>query len=61
MKNLYQELEQFEAELSSALEDGEPQYELNAITDNMYFKDVLDVCEAIATYKQVLIDFGYEL
>ena len=61
MKHLYQELQQFQADLSSALEDGELQEELDAITDNMYFEDVLNVCEAIAEYKQVLIDFGYEL
>lgn len=61
MKYLYQQLEQFQADLGSALEDGELQEELDAITDNLYFKDVLNVCEAIATYKQVLIDFGYEL
>ncbi len=61
MKYLYQELEQFQADLGSALEDGELQEELDAITDNLYFKDVLNVCEAIAEYKQVLIDFGYEL
>ena len=61
MKYLYQQLEQFQADLGSALEDGELQEELDAITDNLYFKDVLNVCEAIAEYKQVLIDFGYEL
>ena len=61
MKYLYQELKQLEADLSSAFEDGELQEELDAITDNLYFEDVLNVCEAIAEYKQVLIDFGYEL
>ena len=61
MKYLYQELQQFQANLSSALDDGELQKELDAMTDNIYFEDVLNVCEGIAEYKQVLIDFGYEL
>jgi len=61
MKHLYQELQQFQADLSSAFEDGELQAELDEITENIYFEDVLNVCEAIAEYKQVLIDFGYEL
>ena len=61
MKYLYQELQQFQADLSSAFEDGELQEELDAMTDNIYFEDVLNVCEAFAEYKQVLIDFGYEL
>ena len=61
MKYLYQELEQFQADLSSALDDGELQEELDEMTDNFYFEDVLNICEAIAMYKQVLIDYGYEL
>ena len=61
MKYLYQELEQFQADLHHALEDGELQKELDEMTDNLYFEDVLNVCESIAEYKQVLIDFGYEL
>ncbi len=61
MKYLYQELQQFEADLISAIEDGELQEELDEITDNLYFEEVLNVCEAIAECKQVLIDFGYEL
>jgi hypothetical protein len=61
MKHLYQELQQFEADLTSAIEDGELQEELDEMTDNFYFEDVLNVCEAIAECKQVLIDFGYEL
>jgi len=61
MKYLYQELQQFQADLSSAFEDEELQAELDEMTDNLYFEDVLNVCEAIAEYKQVLIDFGYEL
>ena len=61
MKYLYQELEQFQADLSSALEDGELQEELDEMTDNFYFEDILEVCQEIVDLKKVLIDFGYEL
>ncbi len=61
MKYLYQELQQFEADLSSALDDGELQAELDEMTENMYFEDILEVCQEIVDLKQVLIDFGYEL
>ena len=61
MKYLYQELQQFEANLSSALEDGELQAELDEMTENFYFEDILEVCQEIVDLKEVLIDFGYEL
>ncbi len=61
MKHLYQELQQFQADLSSALEDGELQAELDEMTENFYFEDILEVCQEIVDLKEVLIDFGYEL
>ncbi len=61
MKYLYQELQQFEADLSSAFEDGELQEELDAMTDNMYFEDILEVCQEIVYLKEELIKLGYEL
>ncbi len=61
MKYLYQELQQFEANLSSAFEDGEMQAELDEITENSYFEDILEVCQEIVDLKEVMIDFGYEL
>ena len=61
MKYLYQELQQFEAELSSAIEDGELQAELDEITENLYFEDILEVCQEIVYLKEVLINLGYEL
>ena len=61
MKYLYQELQQFQADLSSALEDGELQAELDEMTENFYFEDILEVCQEIVDLKEVLIDFGYEL
>ena len=61
MKYLYQELQQFEADLSSALEDGELQAELDEMTENIYFEDILEVCQEIVHLKELLIDFGYEL
>jgi hypothetical protein len=61
MKYLYQELQQFEADLSSAIEDGELQAELDEITENLYFEDILEVCQEIVYLKEVLINLGYEL
>ena len=61
MKYLYQELQQFQADLSSAFEDEELQVELDEITENPYFEDILEVCQGIVDLKEVLIDFGYEL
>ncbi len=61
MKYLYQELQQFQADLSSALEDGELQAELDEMTENFYFEDILEVCQEIVDLKEVMIDFGYEL
>jgi len=61
MKYLYQELQQFETNLSSAFEDKEKQAELDEITENDYFEDILEVCQEIAFLKELLIDFGYEL
>ena len=61
MKYLYQELQQFEADLSSAFEDGELQEELDAMTNNMYFENILEVCQEIVYLKEVLINLGYEL
>ena len=61
MKYLYQELQQFQANLSSAFEDGELQAELDEITENSYFEDILEVCQEIVDLKEVMIDFGYEL
>ena len=61
MKYLYQELQQFEADLSSAFEDGELQAELDEITENLYFEDILEVCQEIVYLKEVLINLGYEL
>jgi len=61
MKYLYQELQQFQADLSSAFEDGELQAELDEITENIYFEDILEVCQEIVYLKELLIDFGYEL
>jgi len=61
MKYLYQELQQFQADLSSAFEDGELQAELDEITENLYFEDILEVCQEIVDLKKELIDFGYEL
>jgi hypothetical protein len=60
MKYLYQELQQFEADLSSAIEDGELQAELDEITENLYFEDILEVCQEIVYLKEVLINLGYE-
>ena len=61
MKYLYQELQQFQADLSSAFEDDELQEELNEMTENMYFENILEVCQEIVDLKEILIDFGYEL
>ena len=61
MKYLYQELQQFEANLSSTFEDEELKEELDEITENFYFEDILEVCQEIVDLKEVLIDFGYEL
>ncbi len=61
MKYLYQELQQFEADLSSAIEDGELQAELDEITENLYFEDILEACQEIVYLKEVLINLGYEL
>jgi len=61
MKHLYQELQQFEADLSSAIEDGELQAELDEITENLYFEDILEVCQEIVYLKEELINLGYEL
>ncbi len=61
MKYLHQQLQQFQADLSSALEDGELQAELDEMTENSYFKDMLEACQEIVYLKEVMIDFGYEL
>ena len=61
MKYLYQELQQFEADLSSAFEDEELKEELDEMTENIYFEDILEVCQEIVHLKELLIDFGYEL
>jgi len=61
MKYLYEKLQQFEAELSYAFEDEELKAELDEITENPYFEDILEVCQEIVDLKKVLIDFGYEL
>jgi len=61
MKYLYEKLQQFEADLSSAFEDEELKAELDEITENPYFEDILEVCQEIVDLKKVLIDFGYEL
>jgi len=61
MKYLYEELQQFQTNLSSAFEDEELQAELDEITENAYFEDILEVCQEIVDLKKVLIDFGYEL
>ena len=61
MKHLYEELQQFQADLSSAFEDDDLQEELNEMTENMYFENILEVCQEIVDLKEILIDFGYEL
>lgn len=61
MKYLYQELQQLEADLSSAFEDGELQAELDKITENIYFVDIIKVCQEIVYLKEELINLGYEL
>jgi len=61
MKYLYEELQQFQADLSSAFEDDDLQEELNEMTENMYFENILEVCQKIVDLKEILIDFGYEL
>jgi len=61
MKYLYQELKQLEADLSSAFEDGELQAELDKITENIYFVDIIKVCQEIVYLKEELINLGYEL
>jgi len=61
MKYLYEELEQFKTNLSRNFEDDELQEELNEMTENMYFENILEVCQEIVNLKEILIDFGYEL
>ncbi len=61
MKYLYQELQQLEADLSSAFEDGELQAELDKITENIWFVDIIKVCQEIVYLKEELINLGYEL
>ena len=61
MKYLYQELQQLEADLSSAFEDGELQAELDKITENICFVDIIKVCQEIVYLKEELINLGYEL
>ena len=61
MKYLYQELQQFETNLSYAFEDEERRAELDEMTENIYFEDILEVCQEIVHLKELLIDFGYEL
>ena len=61
MKYLYQELKQLEADLSSAFEDGELQAELDKITENIWFVDIIKVCQEIVYLKEELINLGYEL
>ena len=61
MKYLYQELQQFEADLSSAIENGELQADFHFTPENLYFEDILEVCQEIVYLKEVLINLGYEL
>ena len=61
MKYLYEELERFKTNLSRNFEDDELQEELNEMTENMYFENILEVCQEIVNLKEILIDFGYEL
>tara|TARA_R110000803_G_scaffold149703_1_gene215157 strand:- start:12 stop:197 length:186 start_codon:yes stop_codon:yes gene_type:complete len=60
MKYLYAELDSFYNKLETAFENDQTE-RLAEITENDYFIEVLDACEAIAEMKKVLIDFGYDL
>jgi hypothetical protein len=60
MKYLYEELQEFEANLSRSFEDDELKEQLDEITENYYFEEILELCEEIVQMKKVMIDFGYE-
>jgi hypothetical protein len=60
MKYLYQELQAFKTELSSTFEN-EHLKELENMTDNFYFEEVLGVCEEIAQLKTYLKNLGHKI
>lgn len=62
MKYLYQELQQFQTDLNTNFKRGIlKKAELDEMTENDYFEDILEVCQEIVYLKELLIDFGYEL
>jgi hypothetical protein len=60
MKYLYQELQEFEADLSRSFEDEDLKEQLDKITENDYFEEILELCEEIVHTKKVMIEFGYD-
>jgi hypothetical protein len=60
MKYLYEELQEFEANLSRSFEDDDLKEQLDEITENYYFEEILELCEEIVQMKKVMIDFGYD-
>jgi hypothetical protein len=60
MKYLYQELQEFEANLSRSFEDDNLKEQLDEITESDYFEEILELCEDIIHTKKVMIDFGYD-
>ena len=60
MKYLYQELQGFEANLSRSFEDDDLKEQLDEITNNDYFEEILELCEDIIHIKRVMKDFGYD-
>ena len=60
MKYLYQELQEFEADLSRSFEDEDLKEQLDKITENDYFEEILELCEEIVYTKKVMIEFGYD-
>jgi hypothetical protein len=60
MKYLYQQLREFEADLSRSFEDDDLKEQLDEITENDYFEEILELCEEIVHIKKVMIDFGYD-
>ena len=60
MKYLYEELQEFEADLSRSFEDEDLKEQLDKITENDYFEEILELCEEIVYTKKVMIEFGYD-
>jgi hypothetical protein len=60
MKYLYEELQEFEADLSRSFEDEDLKEQLDKITENDYFEEILELCEEIVHTKKVMIEFGYD-